>query len=427
MDKIKKYLVTTLSGRECEVEEQYLYRTDKGIVRPSELILETHKIGIALPLQDLPNDGNYLIMTAKEFAEKIRRLGVKESVNEKYTEELAEAGVLPLYSGSENAVILARMLGYLQGDGHLGFTEEGYPRTHWCFGREQDALDFNNDVEKLNLSSNKISENTSFYKSSETTHHTWDVYKRKGFSALMMALDGVIGRKTETVAIPIPNWIMNGSLFIKREFVSGFAGADGCRINSAIRHYPSGDNKTYDMSPMAQHKSPEFVESSKKWFVQFKQLLTDLGINTLRILAVKAKEERYKGKFRICLEFSSTGDNMINYMDIIGYRYCQTKYMESLIISEWLRYRDILFSEIVEKREKVYELYTTTKMDYDDIDKHMGLRKGQAKSYFVAYKEVKEVGWPQKDKKALKLIKWLDTVSYQDDFIYLPIKSITEI
>lgn len=427
MDKQKTYLATTLSGREYELDDPGCYRTDQGDFSPDKIKAATHKLGVVINMKDLPNDGNVLILTAEQFAEKVRRLGVKESVINKYTTELVDAGILPLYSGSYNAVLLARMLGFLQGDGHLGFTVEDYPRTHWTFGREQDAIDFNNDVEKLNISSNKITENTAFYTSSQTTHHTWDVHKYKGFSALMMALDGVIGRKTETASIPIPDWIMNGSPLIKREFISGFAGADGCRINSAIRHYPSGDNKTYDMSPMVQHKVPEHVDSSEEWFLQLKQLFDDFGINTGRILTKDTVEERYQGKYKVCLEFSSSGDNMKNYMNIIGYRYCQTKYMESLLISEWLLYRDILLLEIAEKRKRVYELYKTTSMSFPAIDRAMGLLNGQAQRFFHAYEENKGVNWPEGNKQALKLIKWLDTVSYQDQFIYLPIKSITEL
>ena len=68
----------------------------------------------------------------------------------------------------------------------------------------------------------------------------------------------VCGKKTIQYSNDIPLWIKNGSDLVKREFLSGIQGGDGCQIRFN-KLYKKGYN--YVMGPLSMSKNSEYKDS----------------------------------------------------------------------------------------------------------------------------------------------------------------------
>lgn len=416
----KVYEITTISGRKIQATQDHPFLTLNGWVQAGELDLKLHHLGIYPDVKPLDNNGNRTVLTPEAFSQGLEKLGCRASIIIKHRDELMAMKLLPLEAADDRLPIIARMLGYLQSDGHLGWDQD-VPRTQWSFGQQRDAEVFNQDVRSLGFNEMKICESITHHTVSGATYHTCALYKHGSFSTLMMALDGVIGRKTETQSNPIPEWIMTGSPSIKREYVAGFMGGDGTKINMSSRQYKTKRGSTYDLSRMVQHKATEHVDSCLAWFEQFTSLLHEFGIATGTIKVFTSDYD--PGKRRIELEMPSDRQNLIRLMDLIGYRYATTKYTESLIVSEWLKYVDFTLSQVYALREMVFNLHNDG-WSHPKIAKHFNIPVHKSQDYYWSRLHGKTMNLPQ---DAIRLEDWVDMVVAKDRCIFEPIRSINEI
>lgn len=415
----KVFEITLVNNRKVQATQDHPFLTDQGWIRTENLDIQSSLIGIFPDVKSFEHNDVGVILTDDVFIQILEGYNIKESLITKYKEELTSLNLLPLKAEDSRIIILSRMLGYLQADGHLSYDSNATIRTRWVFGRPSDAEAFNEDVKALGVEPTKIQQRVDIYKSSGTTHRTWTIDKRGFFPALLMALGGVTGRKTETASIPIPEWIMNGSALIKREYLAGFMGGDGCKIGISERKYKTKIGKSYNMARIIQHKHKDYLQSSMAWFEQLQTLFHDLGIKTTRLEAIAA----YDDKYRVELELSHARDNLIRYIDTIGYRYASTKQTDSLIVTEWLKYVEFILAQTREKKTKACELrnqgYSHTK-----ICEELKITRNQCCHYTRSRTVDKEVNLPQ---GAIRLEDWVNRVKAREGCIFLPILSIKEI
>jgi len=414
----KLYEITTYSGRKIQATHDHPFLTQMGWVESGKLDKTQHVLAIYPDIKELSHYGTGIILDEQLFTKSLEKYQLRDSIIIKHIEKLQKLRLLPLNADDERISILARMCGYLQADGHLGVNNDKLPRTRWTFGRENDAISFNKDMFTLGFTENKICECIDTFESSGTTHHTWNIHKRGCFATLLIALGGVVGRKTEMPANPIPDWIMNGSPLVKREFISGFMGGDGCKIHISSRQYNIKRGATYDMSRISQHKIKEYVDSSVSWFNQLKALLNEFDIKTSEIKTVKS----YEDKYRIDMEVASTRENLIRYIDIIGYRYATTKYTESLIVTEWLKYVEITLKQVEDTKKLIYTLHNEG-WTHPQLAKKFGLTVYQSQHYYKGYTSGKVANLPQ---TAIRLEDWINMVIAKENCIFVPIASIEE-
>lgn len=123
----------------------------------------------------------------------------------------------------------------------------------------------------------------------------------------------------------VPEWIMNGSQCIKREFLSAFQGAEGHKIDW-----------TFNCAVTSQETSSTKSASSLQLF--FEQLVTlfrdlDIDVSDPEITIV----DQSKGKIKFGYKIINTKDNLIKYYETIGYTYAYQKQSESGVVVEYLR------------------------------------------------------------------------------------------
>ena len=123
---------------------------------------------------------------------------------------------------------------------------------------------------------------------------------------------------------------MNGSDLVKREFISGFQGGDGCKIRFN-KMYKRGYK--YVCGETSQQINPILKDSLTKFMEQCITLISGFGIDVSGCKENIICETRVKISFKI----SDTQSNLIKYFDTIGYRYAETKTMTSARIIEYLK------------------------------------------------------------------------------------------
>jgi intein/homing endonuclease len=295
-----------------------------------------------------------MIIPEKETIVTINEIDVLAN----YRMELLEAGYLAGPITQERLVCLARLIGAINTDGHLGESvskENGnnYYHAEFNVGEEIDAFDLADDISKIGFGNPSVKRYTSKFvdktNGRESTYNTWRVIKDGVFAYLLSLLGGFVGRKTG-MSREIPNWLINSNKLIKREFLSAFQGGDGCKItyqsNANINTYCIAMNRT-SQTTIDMHE-----EVTSNYMKQISKLLAEFDI----ITKVEVKKSKNEGKKVVELIFQQTAENLVKYANIIGYRYCEEKRRKTAPVIEHLKIRECLQNERNEKYKIMFDL-----------------------------------------------------------------------
>ena len=180
----------------------------------------------------------------------------------------------------------------------------------------------------------------------------------------MISLGMTHGKRSMTAMKPMPEWILKGSMMVKREFLGGLFGGDGCKIQCnvdlSIESEMFGNlfkeqiidkkrQNSFGCIKLSNVKDIKFEESLTKFMEKVDDMLHEFDIRTLDIKRDIAKYDSTKVKVGVKMSDSET--NLINFFNKIGYRYDRTKLMESACSCEYLRY----------KRNNLYKIYYFTR------------------------------------------------------------------
>ena len=211
----------------------------------------------------------------------------EDITNTKYLEELSEILDKPI---KQNILeIIARLIGALKSGGKLLKTDNKY-ETSFYLTNDSDVFELINDIKKIGFKNDySIIRNIK--------NNTWDVTIGNTFSFLMMKMGSLED---------VPNWISNGNNLIKREFLSGFIGSNGCKIYIQNNEY--------------------FVFNSNNDIVQ--NIYDEFDLN-----------------------------NIEKFADFIGFRYCDEKRTRYAPMIEYFKYKNF------NKNEEIID-YITFYKDY---------------------------------------------------------------
>jgi len=368
--------IKTISGRtiKCTPEHEFL------IVKKGKYIWkEANKL----------NSEDKLIIrhTEKHIScDKEMNIIINENeVSEQYKINLLENGYLNKKIPLDKLVIIARLLGALNIDGK---NKKEYNRSSFTLCDQKDVYQISDDIYKLGFGAPCISRpNTKFIdkkSNREIQYQTWKVYKDGVLSYLLNLLKENKINQTKIV----PNWIMNGNKLIKREYLSAFQGVNGNKI--IYQNNPTSKNFKFILDPISQITSVNFLEETKRYLYQISKLFSDFEIKTtIKIDNLKDNTN----KKRVLLFFDNTSENIIKYLEWIGYRYCNEKTTKSYPIIEYLlikkeNYKNELFEKnIINNDTKTVSKYICEN-NYEEFLKNNLLENDLVS---VNIKEVKEI------------------------------------
>ena len=347
------YRLTTLSGRTIVATDNHPFITAEGWTTVGDLYAMGNEeasaepaIGILPHWLSLDTKTEHSVAISKEDMERVlREYDVRESLVERHVAALEEQGLCPLWADDARLPLLARMLGFLQTDGSINvYDKKSYMmcQVSCDFGDEEDAIQWENDVVSLGFTACGVTYRTGIVHGySMSAYH---VCHNGAFASLMACLGPTLGRNTKRERLPIPAWIMEGSDNVKREFLGGFQGGDGCMI----RHNRTKGNQNFVCAETTQQIAVAYKDSLLAFMTQLQTLFTSFGVQT-KLVSRLFSEDRWMAGVKL----ADRSANLIHYYDTIGYRYDTRKIVESFKTVEYLKYKARLVAEYVRTVEAV--------------------------------------------------------------------------
>jgi len=338
--KKKIIKIRTKCGFEIKASEEHKIMTKNGMQKASELRIGSEVAVYPFTGVEYTNPSNRIIVGE----EKLRSLHLSEAG----IKVLKEKGLLPLREDSKALPSIARIFGYVLGDGYV--SDKGDFRV---YGNLQDMLKLKEDLLAIGFKS--------FVKIRHRTHKIKTLYGEYEFkssvaelglaAASLAKLFIALGMpsKNKTISnFEVPEWVREAPRFIKRLFLAGFFGAE---MSS-----PSTHTKTGFYAPViSQNKNRQYVKSGRKFFTQIMAMLEEFGVKSKKISVSKAYKNRFGDTYRIRLLLSSDEENLLRLWGRIGFEFNNEKQQLANIAVLYILQKKRLREQRIGIAEKVKE------------------------------------------------------------------------
>lgn len=340
--------ITTNTGREITATGDHPFYTNDG-KKPAKELNVSDKV-IVYP-QEFPEyeDMDFEIVSENDIV-----ASAPEETYIKHTlEELKKRGLIPLkLLNNPKAIILARLLGHLFGDGTFILRED---ESRAIFrGDEEDLKNIRRDIEFIGFEPEKIVRRSSKGKIRTAKGKTLDVcgtgcsfeVRSKPFGILLNVLGAPNGDKVKN-NISIPSWIARAPAYIKKEFLSAYF---GCELSKPKLR--KSCKKMFKEPVFKLSKTEDKIESGVNFAGSIIKILDeDFGIK-----ATVSKESgniRKDGAKTVVIKTTIRSDaqNLINFYGKMGYAYNKTAEILARYAYQYLKVKR---SEI-ERRNRILE------------------------------------------------------------------------
>lgn len=299
------FQITTCSGRSIKATSNHPFMTFDGWkqvadIRKGDLIGIYPKNMVSLDREirditdirtDTGESKRQLVLDENQCIDALKKLNINDDLIASDIKEMGDNGVLPLYSDHPKVHIIARLYGA------------------WCAATTNAEDDINAE---MNMNEYKI-----------------DIdYVDANINTLLLA---ILYNYQNT----IPEWITNGSLKVKKEFLSSWQ-----TINNIGVHYSKGSYGFFYTNPVVFEESKQSVYAQ-----QIMQLYQDLGIDVYP--NTKSSRDSYTCGF----VFGTKSATIMQIIEKIGFSYSSDKSTKQAIILEYLKSKKPMafdeFSELV--------------------------------------------------------------------------------
>ena len=346
----KLFEMKTISGRKIKATADHPF-----LVRSTDGKYEMKKLGEL----NVANDK----LVIRHMVEPVRDTGttvvvINESdVSEHYRMDLLEKNLLNTQIPTHKLKIIARLIGSLNTDGHIGCDSNNYYTAEFYLGEEYDVYQVADDIKTLGFENPMVRRNIKKFEDKQsgrtTTTTTWLVSKSGAFAYFMHTMGAFVGSKVN-MERKLPGWLVNAELSIKREFLSGFQGGDGSRMS----YQKNANTFKPNLGITIQTTHNNYLTATTKYMEQIKDMFEEFNI----ICKLKNTVVN-ESKTKVCIVFEKSCENLINYANNINYTYCEEKRRVSAPIIEHLRIRQQNKIERDESYQYIIDNHKTDSME----------------------------------------------------------------
>lgn len=333
----KAYRLVTESGWTVEGSGDHPVLTRSGYkrldeIRPGDEVL-------VLPFEGVEYEGSDDIIIGEE------------DVPEEARKVLKEHGLLPLKYGDPKTGIIARLLGFALGDGHLGTMGDRIVLSF--YGRPEVLEEVRKDIERLGFSASihvrereyRVRTISGVY--SGTTVNAELRVSSRSLAYLFEKLGMPIGRKADR-EYRVPEWILKAPLWVKRNFLAGLFGADGSA--------PAFKRMTPLPVNLTQSRRADKADSLRAFLNDIAGLLREFGIENVIIYNIKTAVEN-----TVTLRLAVEGEkNIMRFLGLIGYEYDPEKKAKGHYAYAYLRLKQAAKQARAIAAEKARTTYQAT-------------------------------------------------------------------
>lgn len=337
---LKVYEITTISGRKIKATGNHPFLTQRGWVNVDDIDVENDRIcinpGIESFVDDIPSSET-IILSVDDFVSKLRALGQSDSYIYKQITQLKSKGLLPLMSTNKQLPLLARFHAAVLTDGTLHLEKCRF-MARFNLGCREDAENVLKDLKTLGFEGINLRycETTLHSKDMDTitTYKTFSVAKCGALGSLLYCLGLTYGKKTEQIVNPIPDWIMQGSKLVKREWLAAYHGGDGC----APRYNKRKSENGYRISIPGIKRviQKQYLTSMLDFCNQIAKLYEEFDIKPGQITTLTYMKA---DKIIVRQHMAGSEFNMLKFISKVGYRYCKEKENKAKYIGEYIKFK----------------------------------------------------------------------------------------
>ncbi|MBU2639748.1 MAG: AAA family ATPase, partial [Nanoarchaeota archaeon] len=357
----------------------------------------------------------------KEFKIKISYSGTCKCLNktlqrgnaDRALGELKRKELLDIAYNDQKIGAFSRITAFLMGDGHLT-KENGI----MIFSGNNKALkEAKKDLRILGYEASQIQ--------TKEIHNerkgrkfigktTWCRLTSRALSLLFQYLGVPTGDKAST-SYRVPDFVKNGTKFVKREFLRSFFGCEGDKLS-----WYKGNH--FEAIRLCQNKIKDLEKDEIDYLNDIRELLKEFGVKSY-IKVYEVKERRKKDNKEVLsflLHLKSSNKNLFNFLSRVGYYYEQYKVESSKIASEYLRHKQFTINlqkqkalqviNYIEQGKKNFEIIKQVNCTHDFIrDRKRGKEVKLAYSQFPWFED------------------WKKDYNYKNGFVWNEIHEIKEI
>ena len=421
----KIYKITTISGRSIIATEDHKFMTiENGIQEWKEVknINNNTKIGVYNTQIDMSYDVEIekCILDETLFKEILKTYNLTERIIDYHILQLKQINLLPLYNTNKKLAIIARIFGFLLGDGSINvYNKKNGGNTGQCqfdFGTELDSIMFEDDIELLGFTRCTPKQNSRTF--NNVTHTTFSVSHNGPFPNLLIALGITCGKKTEVEKKPLKEWIVKGSNMIKREFISAFQGADGCKI----RWNKTKNGYNFVCAETSKQIMPEYKLSLIVFMKQCSKIIKDFGIEVKDIDEKNVKNNI--NRIKVAYKISDKQDNLEKYFDTIGYRYSENKVINSSKIIEYFKIKKIPINEYKDLILKIRQNIDDGKTNLE-ISNLYNISIKYVNDVIKSYNKGTTITSPNLKDNTIE--KWINIIENKGYSLFVPVNKIEEV
>ena len=329
------YNVTTYSGKSFNATFDHKFMTYNGWQEVNNMAVGVDLIGIKPDVSVLSNIHNSkeLIFDSKNFKLALTNLRVNENLCTKYINTLTKIGLMPLYNNNVKISILSRIVGYTLTNSKLSYDDYNNTFIIALSFKSMCDLDlFELDIEELGFAKTKSKPNNAVQDNETNSVKPLTIYYKGVFACMLQVLG---------LNCAIPEWIINGSDLVKREFLAGIQG--GC--GGEIKYKKDSNSINCYCEPLIFYKNTNVKQDLVKLITSISQLFSYFGIanspfyknqNNIKELTDTTYFIDYD---EVGLQINNDETNLIKNNSIVGYKYDNYKNTRSALIVEYLCYK----------------------------------------------------------------------------------------
>ncbi|MBI2508079.1 RtcB family protein [Candidatus Woesearchaeota archaeon] len=331
--------IKTKYGEEITVSEDHPLLTNNGFEEAGNLRKKNGIITHPFVGVEYKKPTKKVILDSKDI---ITLIGNRK----KLIKELKQKRLLPLKFNSEKLPILAKLVGFLTGDGWIGtYYSKKRKSDIWSMrviGKLQDLGEVRNDIAKLGYIANHITTKEYTSKLKEINGDERKIYgtsnqlylNSQSLAVLLHALGVPKGNKSKII-VNVPIWIKKAPLWIKRLYLAGLFGAE---LNRPCQR--KGEPCTFTEPSFSQNKIDSLERENLNFMLEITNLLLEFGVNINKVYKQKVVVNVDSAQtHKLALRISAKPENLINLWSKVGYEYCKDRKESSMLALAYLKYK----------------------------------------------------------------------------------------
>ncbi|MGQ9780961.1 MAG: intein-containing RctB family protein [Nitrososphaeria archaeon] len=344
------FRIITEAGYEVTATGDHPFLTPSGMVPLSELGVSDRVAVYPFEGVEFEEPPEEVIVDEKSFDS----LPLSEGERRTVVGELRKRGLLPLHLNDARVACLARLVGYVFGDGTVYFSGgRGYVVF---YGRPEDLEYIRVDVGRLGYRASRVRSRTRVHKIVSgghvkefvSTEYHFRVSARS-FAWLLVLLGAPSGNKAR-VWFGVPSWVLKSPKWVKRLFLGALFGAELTSPKNVYKY-------NFYCPVLAIDKVLNEKEDGLEFLRQVSSLLSEFAVETAKV-SYRLEGRRKDGKqvVKLRLIVSSRPENLINFFGKVGYVYNRERSRLANLACHYLKLKLKVVGESARAIEVVEEL-----------------------------------------------------------------------